>query len=332
MSRKDIKRSAFAFLAGTGLIWFLLYRSDFRAPDAGVGDNPPLSKDLLSKSESIAFSTPETDEASRQKVVSVGESMLMTPIVFYGKVVDQDGDPVPDANVGYGLLDKFNESGSVGKSKADSRGSFQISGVRGAVISVSVYKDGYHFIEDLSKGSFAYGYGTDVYTKPPPTKDDPAIFVLHRLGTSARLVKISSRQFEIPKNGGKVSINLSDAGVSNPDLVITSTVGEMVDRRYDWKYELIVPEGGIIVRSGGLKFEAPEGGFPPTFVVSHRASDADWKNGAELSFFLKVRGGRFARINARFYPRDYRNLVVLESHLNPEPGNRNLVDDLKVQP
>ena len=41
------------------------------------------------------------------------------PISFYGRVIDQYGNPVSDADVGYTAADKFNASGSNYSGKSD---------------------------------------------------------------------------------------------------------------------------------------------------------------------------------------------------------------------
>jgi hypothetical protein len=63
-----------------------------------------------------------------------------TPIVFYGKVIDLEGDAVPDAIVNYRALDKFDAPGSTYEGKADATGSFSIRDIAGAVLSVAVSK------------------------------------------------------------------------------------------------------------------------------------------------------------------------------------------------
>lgn len=263
----------------------------------------------------------------RRSVVERIEAALNTSITFYGKVVDQNGDPVPNALVGYGLLDKFNESGSTGETSADLNGFIHISGVKGAVISVSVHKEGYYHIQDASNQAFAYGYGTESHIKPAPTKDNPAVFVLHKMGEAESLVELSSRQFQIPISGQAAVINLATGRSMGPGLHISSKVGEMKNGRFDWHYELSVPGGGLVEREGQFDFEAPESGYESSILLESKASDPGWKNGAAKSYFIKLPDNTYARVQARFYPRDYRNIVVLVSYLNPTPGNRNLEYD-----
>ncbi len=68
---------------------------------------------------------------------------------------------------------------------------------------MSVYKDGYYSIQNVSNQSFAYGYGSDTYTKPPPSKDSPAIFVLQKMGQTEPLIKLSNRQLKVPITGSR---------------------------------------------------------------------------------------------------------------------------------
>ncbi len=74
-----------------------------------VEPTPPshLSASMQSPPGYGQTSLPRTKEESelirqekRQKVEAQIKAMLNTPIAFYGKVVDQNGDSVPNAHVG----------------------------------------------------------------------------------------------------------------------------------------------------------------------------------------------------------------------------------------
>ena len=49
----------------------------------------------------------------------------------------------------------------------------------------------------------------------------------------------------------------------------------------------------------------------------------------EKDYFAKLPDGRYARFLIRFYPRQQRNFVVMESYVNPNPGDRNLEFDAR---
>ena len=72
------------------------------------------------------------DQLRRKESVAKIISALATPITFYGRVIDQDGDPVPGATVNYTAVDKFDQSGSKYQGESDANGDFSISGIRGA--------------------------------------------------------------------------------------------------------------------------------------------------------------------------------------------------------
>jgi hypothetical protein len=153
-------------------------------------------------------------EERRKAVADRVRGILATPITFYGKVIDQTGDPVPDATVNYNALDKFNAPGSQYQGKSDADGNFSISGIVGAALSVGVRKEGYYMIDGKSANTFAYGVGPDSARREPPTKDNPAIFVLQKMGVTEPLIYISSRTYQIPRNGTPVEVNLTTGRMS----------------------------------------------------------------------------------------------------------------------
>ena len=265
-------------------------------------------------------------EDKKEAVIGKIISALSTPITFYGKVVDQDGNPVPNALVRYSLLDKFNASGSGGGTSTDKFGNIEISGVRGAVLGVNVSKNGYYQIHDVSNQRFAYGIGPDTYTKSPPTIENPAIFVLQGMGNAEPLAMVSSRQINVPKTGNPVSIDLANGRTGNGDLQVTSWIGNSNQRPFDWSYKLNVPGGGLIERKGQFDFEAPPDGYQSTIEVGMAANAQQWTSQLTKEYFAKLADGRHARFSIEFYA-GKRLFVVLESYVNPARGSRNLEYD-----
>jgi hypothetical protein len=328
-SKKAKQLAAGLVILILALLWFLFPRPILVSPEMAKIDP------LTSHQPAEATTVPAEEDSARRKVAEIVGSMLNTPIVFYGKVVDQNGDPVPEANVDYGLLDKFNESGSVGKTRADGGGNVKISGVRGAVISVSVYKKGYHFIEDLSKGSFAYGYGNDAYTKSPPTRENPAVLVLHKMVVTEPLIRLENPSFRLKKDGTPMKVNLATGKVSNSgQLQVQAWTAERPPdgtKRFDWKYRISVPGGGVIERANPFDFEAPEKGYHNFLEFEMPANVERWIPGIEKSYFLRLADGRYARIEFRMVAQGY-HYFRIDSLLNPKSGSRNLEFDPKSKP
>src|SRR5438552_1090628 len=64
-------------------------------------------------------SIQQAQAARRKAAVENILGALATPITFYGKVIDQNGDPVSNANVKYGTIDRFDAEGSHYNGKSD---------------------------------------------------------------------------------------------------------------------------------------------------------------------------------------------------------------------
>ncbi len=255
-------------------------------------------------------------------------AMFNAPIAFYGKVVDQNGDPVPDANVRYTAVDKFVEPwGADYADRSDDKGLFRITGIKGAALYVEVSKRGYYQIED---SGYFIGYGIPNERKrPSPT--DPAIFVLRKMGVAEPLKVFSSGGIRIPKDGKPVEISLTQGHVKSGKgdvLIEVWTQDQQKDekRRYPWKLRISVPDGGLIQRKDEFIFMAPVDGYEPSVEVSASPADDHWQRDFDGQFFVKLKDGTFARL-ALLLVTGGDHFVMIESFLNPKPGSRNLEYD-----
>jgi hypothetical protein len=267
-------------------------------------------------------------EQRRSAVREQIQGLLTTPITFYGTVIDQNGAPVADATINYGALDKFDAPGSQYQGRSDSSGNFSISGITGAVLRVGVQKAGYYKIDGKSSAAFAYGTRPDNTRKQPPTEDQPATFVLQRMGITEPLVKVGSRQIDVPKTGEPLSIDLGTTESRHGNIQVESSLGNTRQRPFDWRFRLSVPGGGLTERKGRFDFEAPASGYQPSIEVNMPASAENWSLRLTKEYFAQLSDGTYARFSIRFYPGE-RNFVVVESYLNPKVGSRNLEFDPK---
>jgi hypothetical protein len=223
-------------------------------------------------------------------------------------------------------MDKFDARGTSYQKTSDANGLFSISGIRGAVLTVGVWKDGYQVIDDQSTGAFAYGTPPDSTRRFPPTVENPAIFVLHKMGRTEPLIKSSSGQVDIPKNGEIVRVDFRTGRSTAGALQIQSWIGDTHARKYDWSYRLSIPRGGLIERADPFDCEAPADGYQSSSDTIMMASSDIWSSSHSRSYFAQFPDGTYARFLIKFYPGS-RNFVVLESYLNPTPGHRNLEFD-----
>jgi len=268
----------------------------------------------------------QRDEVHRRETVAKIMTVLATPIEFYGKVVDQNDDPVSEANVDYGTIDRFDANGSDYRGRSDENGNFSISGIKGAVLTVGVQKEGYYNIHGKSDAAFAYGVGPDATRKEPPTKENPAVFVLQKKGLAEPLIRAGGGQIDIPRTGEPLSIDLATGKPGRGDLQIEAWIGDSSQPRFDWRYRLTIPGGGLLERRGQFDFEAPSYGYESFVEINMSANAERWSSDVPKQYFAKLPNGTYARFSTEFYAGD-RNFIVFESYLNPRPGSRNLEFD-----
>jgi len=321
MSRRKQLLIAGSLIAVAILIW--CFFASRRISDERVADF------TFSQEKQIAIpSTSRAQEKSRREVINGILSVLGTPITFYGKVVDQHGYPVPNATVNYTALDKFDTSGSQYQGKSDTEGNFSVTNIGGAALEVGVRKEGYYPIYGKSNSSFAYGMEADSERKEPPTKANPAVFVLQKMGATEPLIQVGGGQIDVSKTGIPLNVDFATGRGGQGNLQIESWIDDSAQPRFDWRYRLSVPGGGIVERKGQFNFEAPSDGYQPSVEVNMPADTEQWSSDVLKEYFAKLPDGRYARFSIEFYAGD-RNFVVFKSYLNPKIGSRNLEFDPK---
>jgi hypothetical protein len=266
-------------------------------------------------------------ERAKQEQEKAFLTVFNTPIKFWGKVVDQYGKPVEGATVKFSANDKYWESGSKYQTQSDVGGFFSITNAKGISLSVDVEKAGYHR-NPQSYGSFSYVSRDSAQDKSIPTSDNPAIFVLRKMGETVPLVHVSERSVRVPKSGSPVEVILETGLTTGQgDLKVqcwTSDQAKDAQGRYDWKCVLTVFGGGLVERNDGFAFEAPAEGYQESVELT--PSSERWASNVEKQYFVKLSDNRYARINFRMRTGG-EHFFVIESYLNPTPGSRNLEYD-----
>ena len=267
-----------------------------------------------------------------------------TPIEFYGKVVDQNGDPVVDASVSIRLDDDSpaNEL-KITKMVSDSDGLFSIKGVKGLGISVMVEKEGY-LEKDESKASqsasirnvaFAGDPGRGARYKDPAK---PTVFTLHKLGPMEPLVYVSKSYWELPIDGTVRNIALDNekgTGVHQIEFRYTSDWPKVSKAKpsswgpFDWSLELRIPGGGFVKSRSDYVFEAPESGYVERIVKNHPKNAAKWDNHDEGLYFVKFSDGTYGRIRLSVEADTADAPLRMTTWINPKTGSRNLATNVR---
>lgn len=306
---------------------------------SGVSRGPPDSRSTPAHAASLASPRAEAEERSveSQNNLSVADranlekikAAFSAPIDFFGRVLDESGHPVTDAEVYYSVADRYFGKTSQFQGRSDSQGLFSKQGMKGAGVYVEVSKAGYGRLPGKSYASFGYGVPSG---NRPPSKEYPAIFVLRKKGPSEPLVVISSRQFKISKTGEGVGVDLKSgqrAGPGNSQIQVQSWVdnnSKDEHNHFDWKCRISIPEGGLLERQG-TAFEAPEDGYKTFDEIAESQASANWKDSAQREYFVRLKDNTYAHMKFQMMAGGSYNFFVLESYLNPQPGSRNLEYD-----
>ena len=159
------------------------------------------------------------------------------PISFYGKVVDQDDQPVEGAKVVLQWTDMSAKGTSERTIFTDSAGRFQLTGVSGKRLGVTqVFKDGYYRANKGMQTSFEYAafFEPDYHQ---PDANNPVVFRLRKAGEVPSELMVRESLIGLPANGAAQTIDLRTGNkVAAGDVRLSVTRGEPnEDRRYDWK-------------------------------------------------------------------------------------------------
>ncbi|HEY5812360.1 MAG TPA: hypothetical protein VIT23_06885, partial [Terrimicrobiaceae bacterium] len=258
-----------------------------------------------------------TEAERRKEVLKQVTDAYNTPVTFYGRVVDQYGDPVSAARVSYGAIDRFLSKGSDYTGYSDRNGYFSKDGIKGIALVVGVWKEGYYGVDGKSAATFAYGINPDSTRSLPPTKDRPAIFLLHKMGETEPLAHASGRQYKVAKDGQPMEVDLetgSQVPAGKGDIRFERWANDHVKDKsglFDWRFRITVPDGGIAERQDQFAFEAPKDGYQSVTEINMPASlGENWNYIVNKSYFIRIRDGRYARINATIYGGHNNSLVL----------------------
>jgi hypothetical protein len=271
----------------------------------------------IQSSSSSTTNTASAAASSPQKVVTVptpaswvNKAIAMKEIWagangrsqdFYGKAIDQHGNPVEDATaIGTLMQIQGIDTGTKKETltaKTDASGNFEFTGHHGWQLGVVVKKEGYQV-----------GQGVGVYEAP--NKEDVtspterAIFHMWRLQGSEPMTSARISSY-LPLDGSSINFNLLTGAqtASGGDITITykrNTPNASGGKPFDWSITFQMPNGGLLEQSDAYPNEAPSERYSSSVTVNVPATTPQWSASLSRSFYFKCRGGQdYGRMNVR---------------------------------
>jgi hypothetical protein len=245
------------------------------------------------------------------------------PINFFGRVVDENEQPVSGASIVAQWSD-LSASGATNETTfTDDQGLFSITGKTGRGITIRVSKDGY-YTPKRQQISFDYaGFWEADYYEPNP--NNPVLFYLRKKNQGEALRSGEIRP-TIPANGTPVRFDLLNGGKASPEgqleIAAVTNTEKYPPRIFDWRATITVPGGGLIEYNAEFPFEAPEDGYQPNAEFDMPTNVQDWKRLIEKSYFIKFGSPpRYGRIQIGIDGSSQKAAVTY--WVNPS-GSRNL--------
>jgi hypothetical protein len=252
-----------------------------------------------------------------------GKDEWRTPIEFYGKVVDENDQPVEGAQITFGTTDLSPTGTSDYPSMSDAQGLFSITGIQGKLLTTKVSKTGY-YTSKRDNASFYYAGQNENFI---PEVGNPVIFHLRKHGEAAQLVRFH-KTFRVPRDGTPILIDLASG-----NLATTTSAGLKVEcwtqkpeskgDPFDWKCRITVPGGGFQSNNEEFGFLAPTGGYMESDEIDMTiAATGHWQSDITRNYFILTADGRYGRLTFRMIAGGD-HFCRVESYFNPS-GSRNL--------
>jgi hypothetical protein len=249
-----------------------------------------------------------------------------TPIRFYGKVVDETGQPIEGVVITFGVTDLSPEGHSTIGTESGADGLFFLQGVNGKHLSIKLYKPGY-YVSRLNPAGFFYAGRNDNFVANP---NQPVVFHLRKQGQGEPLITMDfpgfARIAQLPRNGTPVAFDLINGTTNTPSggHIQFEFTGDPISRetkRFNWQLR-ITTQGGLLETHEEFPFSAPESGYAAEVEIKHPVTLEDaWQTTIERKYFIRLADGRYGRIEFRLMARN--GVFTMLSYVNPT-GSRDL--------
>jgi hypothetical protein len=290
---------------------------------ANLATNPPLSRNDTSNRMAAI------DHAYRQGEMDKGAAMMELMALqdnqsqdFYGKVIDQYGQPVAGADVSVEVNLTIGRGGTQ-KNQTDAAGLFQFTGLRGQSLNITPGKKGF-----LISGR---GLGLKGLNGSDTGPNNRAVYTMWKLRGAEPMIATAfpvgmGKITQLHHDGTPVELDLLKgtqvpAGSGQLKLEFWRDISNKNARTFDWKLQLSTPQGGLAETREEFAFQAPESGYQPSIVIDMPATNQNWQGEVRSKYYIRLPDGKYGRID--FYLLPFNGVFTVQSAINPT-GSQNL--------
>lgn len=272
--------------------------------------------------QSLVTHKVETPEQARQEIESAN-----VPIEFYGRIIDQNSNPVPDVKINIGIRHWTMPDPTVQLAGSDTihldqisdaNGRFEFHGATGDGFGIGITKDGY----ELEPNRYSFGPTAGSY-------DNPVVFKMWSTNIHEKLIT-GEKAFHIVPDGRPYFIDLTKCTIAESgagDLKVWVKRPEQVTygQRYDWSCEIDVMNGGLLVASDFSMYLAPTDGYVSSFQFEQTVGSGWGDSTGARRFYVTLNNGQeYGCITIElyaYYNNQIPGLIRLSYAINPS-GSR----------
>jgi hypothetical protein len=267
-----------------------------------LGSVPPV-KDSLS-AEQLRKIEQAKGKSKLEQMKELIRSDYNIPIDFWGKIVDQDGNPLVGAKAEI-TVDEHAANKKY-TTFSDDKGMFELLGKRGARARVKVFLDGYAPTSDEKIGSkisarTIYYSSKAMPAYAPPTRENPQIFVLRKKNSVANLATEFRKRVPVSKTGDAQEIELATAGktIGVEIRCWSSSPVPFNYNRYDWRSEIQIAGGELQPITELEPVTAPTDGYERVFKIDMpKDTERNWLRSSpngQRDFWVRFNDGTYAK-------------------------------------
>ena len=337
------------------LVVLLIWQHEKRPKtlDSGrvIGQSSTSSVDMLGRNanQNVPASTLNTSSSVSPKSITINDHDRLPeifqkynqshniPIAFYGQVIDQESNPVPNVKITISIQQTYMTSPTTlefkskyveKEVKTDANGFFSINGENGDSLNLkSIQKDGYQL---SAQTLLTYGY-ENVAVVFHPDSQNPVIFQMWKLGESQKLISHSLSRIGIPVDGQPIQFDLLNGtkASSGGQLIVRFERNPQIlmggDSGYDWRATFEIPNGGFVANSDEFMYQAPENGYQETYTVEMPKGATNWATTLDQQFYIRLGNGNYGNLTVHLPTFHNTPPIGLDLGITINPnGSRNL--------
>jgi hypothetical protein len=251
-------------------------------------------KKINERNKNIPATIKEKMKQQAAKMLSASDAMIQ-PVTFYGKVIDQNNNPI--ANVGV-MFDGGRSAYSFGsgpdKTITNEQGIFSITEAKAYTLSIdNMKKEGYDF-SHVQETFRLYNDPQFKSWKDYSALDNPYVFNGWKIEEYAKVIATENRYYFYP-DGRTYSLDITTIKRHQLETADKGSFNVSFTRTDEhWQLTLTASRGGFVETADVYMNLAPESGYQESIVL-----EGDYKGRPIIvnkKYYLKLQSGEYARL------------------------------------